>query len=51
MPGWRNWSDATDLKFVDRKIMWVRLPPRAPNALHIVAAKLEYTKPNILRSK
>ncbi len=35
MPGWRNWKDATDLKFVDRKIMWVRLPPRALKYLDI----------------
>ena len=24
-------ADATDLKSVDRKVVWVRLPPSAPN--------------------
>jgi hypothetical protein len=31
-------ADATDLKSVDRKVVWVRLPPSAPILISLLVA-------------
>ena len=40
-------ADATDLKSVDRKVVWVRLPPSAPiNSItyKVVVDRIEFTQ-------
>src|SRR4051794_30751522 len=39
-PGWRNWRYAIGLNPMARKGMWVRIPPRAPDAL-LTGAQLD----------
>jgi hypothetical protein len=37
-------ADATDLKSVDRKVVWVRLPPSAPTFNSFGYCALHYAK-------